>query len=65
MSPGAVTHGFSQNQRYVGCAISGTAATSIQVVAPPNGTVAPPGHYLLFLVDHDRIPSMGRWIRLT
>jgi hypothetical protein len=26
MSPGAVTHGFNQNQRYVGCAITGTTA---------------------------------------
>ena len=30
-----------------------------------DGNVAPPGHYLLFLVDHDRIPSEGAWIRLT
>jgi hypothetical protein len=32
---------------------------------PPNGNLAPPGYYLLFVVDHDRIPSEGRWIRLT
>ena len=65
MSPGAVTHGFNQNQRYVGCSISGTTATTVDATAPPNGTIAPPGYYLLFLVDHDRSPSMGAWIRLT
>jgi len=26
--------------------------------------VAPPGYYLLFLVDGARIPSSGRWIRV-
>jgi plastocyanin len=65
MSPGAVTHGFNQNQRHVGCLISGTSATSVQAVAPADGTIAPPGHYLLFVVNNDRIPSLGRWIRLT
>jgi len=65
MRPGAVTHGFNQNQRYVGCAISGTTATAVKATAPPFGTIAPPGYYLLFLVDHDRVPSAANWIRLT
>jgi len=63
--PGAVTHGFNQNQRYVGCVINGTTATAVNATAPPNGTIAPPGYYLLFLVDQDRIPSEAKWIRLT
>lgn len=65
MSPGAVTHAFNQNQRYVGCVITGTTATTISATAPPNGNIAPPGWYLLFLVDHDRVPSVAKWIRLT
>ena len=65
MRPGAVTHAFNQAQRYVGCAITGTSATAVQVAMPPNGNIAPPGYYLLFIVDHDRTPSQGRWIRLT
>jgi hypothetical protein len=65
MSAGAVTHGFNQNQRHVGCAITGTTATQVNAVAPPDGNVAPPGWYLLFVVDRDRVPSEGAWIRLT
>jgi hypothetical protein len=65
MRPGAVTHGFNQSQRYVGCAITGTTPTAVQAAAPPDGNVAPPGYYLLFIVDHDRVPSTGAWIRLT
>ena len=65
MRAGAVTHGFNQNQRYVGCAITGTTTTAINATAPPDGNIAPPGYYLLFVVDSDRIPSEGKWIRLT
>ena len=65
MRAGAVTHGFNHNQRYVGCAITGSGAFQVHAAAPPNGNVAPPGHYLLFLVDNDRIPSTGAWIQLS
>lgn len=65
MRPGAVTHGFNQNQRYVGCAITGATATTVNATAPADGTIAPPGYHLLFLVDHDRAPSKGVWIRVT
>jgi plastocyanin len=65
MRPGAVTHAFNHNQRYVGCTITGATANAVQATAPPDGNVAPAGHYLLFLVDHDRVPSLGAWVRLT
>jgi hypothetical protein len=65
MRPGAVTHGFNQNQRYVGCVITGTTATAVQATAPPDGNIAPSGNYLLFIVNTDRVPSEGKWIRLT
>jgi hypothetical protein len=65
MRPGAVTHAFNQNQRYVGCTITGRTATEVQAAAPANGSIAPPGWYLLFLVDGDRVPSTGVWLRLT
>jgi plastocyanin len=65
MRAGAVTHGFNQNQRYVGCAMTGHTATEVHATAPPDGNVAPPGWYLLFLVDVDRVPSTGVWARLS
>jgi len=63
--PGAVTHGWNQAQRFVGCVITGTAAGQVQTQAPPDGNVAPPGYYLLFILDGARVPSVGRWVRLT
>ena len=65
LRPGAVTHGFNMSQRFVACAITGGGATTVQAKAPPDGTVAPPGWYLLFVVDGGRVPSIARWIRLT
>ncbi len=65
MRAGAVTHGFNQNQRYVGCAITGIGATNVNAIAPSDGNIAPPGYYLLFVVDRDRAPSVAKWIRLT
>jgi hypothetical protein len=65
MRSGAVTHAFNHNQRYVGCAISGRTATTVDAIAPPDGNIAPPGYYLLILLDQDRVPSTAKWIRLT
>jgi hypothetical protein len=65
MRPGAVTHGWSQSQRLVECSVVGRTAAAVQVQAPPDGNVAPPGYYLLFILTGARIPSVGRWIRLT
>ena len=63
--PGAVTHGFDQSQRLVELVISGVGAGSVDVQAPPNANIAPPGYYLLYILNGSRVPSVGRWIRLT
>jgi hypothetical protein len=64
MRPGAVTHGFNANQRAISCEFT-SAAGALQVTTPADPTVAPRGWYLLFVVDSDRAPSEGRWIRLS
>jgi plastocyanin len=63
MRPGAVTHGFNQTQRYIGCTFV-VGAGALTVTSPPNGNVAPPGWYMLFIVNSGRVPSVARWIRL-
>ena len=65
LRPGAVTHGWNQSQRLIECTITARTAATVQGQAPPNGRVAPPGYYLLFVLTATRIPSHGRWIRLT
>jgi hypothetical protein len=62
---GTVTHGFNTSQRGIECVIAGRGAGSLDVQTPPEPNLAPPGWYLLFILDSDRIPSEGQWIRLT
>jgi len=59
----SVTHGFNTNQRYV--ALSFTQAPGgLTVTAPANADLAPPGYYMMFLVDGTGVPSLAAWLRL-
>lgn len=60
---GSMTHSFDANQRHVQLAVQAGAA-SVVVTAPPDGKAAPPGHYMLVLLDQYRIPSEARIVKL-
>lgn len=62
---GTTTHGFNMGQRGIECVIAGIGPGTLNVETPPNANLAPPGWYLLFILDSDRVPSEGRWIRVT
>jgi hypothetical protein len=64
--PAAVTHAFDQNQRYVPVTFTPDSfpATRLVVTAPPDSFQAPPGDYLLFLVNTKGVPSIARWVRM-
>lgn len=64
MRAGAVTHAFDMEQRLVG--MSFTAGNGIlNVTAPPNGNIAPPGYYLLFLLNSAGVPSVGAFVQVS
>jgi hypothetical protein len=65
MRAGSVTHTNNMDQRYVGLAIEGRGTDRLTVRAPRDGTYAPPGHYLLFIVDDDRVPSIASMVRIN
>jgi Domain of unknown function (DUF1929)/FlgD Ig-like domain len=58
----SVTHGFDMNQRYVPCPIVTQDASTITAVAPVDANVAPPGFYMLFLVDANGVPSIAKYL---
>ena len=60
---GSVTHSNNMNQRMNYLSFTG-GTSSISVTAPSSGTRAPPGHYLLFIVNSSGVPSVGKIIRL-
>jgi hypothetical protein len=61
---GTVTHAFGMDQREVG--LSFTAGTgSLTVTAPPNSNIAPPGYYMLFLLNNSGVPSVANFVQVT
>lgn len=68
--PGAVTHGFDENQRFIELAFHcdsrpPTGQSIYHVSLPSDSTVAPPGEYMLFMLNEAGTPSVARWIRLN
>lgn len=59
----SVTHSVNMGQRYVRL-VEGVTAGSTSVAAPPNSNLAPPGFYMLFVVDGDGIPSVSARVRV-
>jgi hypothetical protein len=54
----SVTHAFDQSQRINRLAFSPTAG-GLSVTAPASANLSPPGHYMLFVVDGDGVPSVA------
>lgn len=50
---GTVTHAFDGDQRYVDLAFAAAGEDLLSVVAPPDPSVAPPGYYMLWVLDLD------------
>ena len=60
---GSVTHSFDQNQRFNSLAFE-PASGGVIVTAPTNPNLAPPGHYTLFVLNRNGVPSAGKIIRV-
>ncbi len=61
---GTVTHAFAMDQREVGLTFT-AGSGALTVTAPPNGNIAPPGYYMLFILNTSGVPSQGTFIRVT
>jgi hypothetical protein len=59
----AATHAFNMDQRFLRLNFS-QAAGGLNVVAPANGNVAPPGYYVLYGLNSAGVPSVGAVIRI-
>jgi hypothetical protein len=64
MKAGSVTHSFDMDQRYVGLTLT-AASGSLTVTGPPNSNIAPPGYYMLFLVNQAGTPSLASWVQVS
>jgi galactose oxidase len=60
---GSVTHAINMNQRLNHLAASQSGQT-LTVTAPANANLAPPGHYLLFVLNANGVPSVGTIVQI-
>ena len=58
------THGVNFDQRHVPLTFS-AGAGGLTVGAPASGAEAPPGWYMLFLIDDAGVPSIASWVRVS
>ena len=64
MRNGAVTHAFDMDQRMVGLSFT-PGSGSLTITAPPNSNIAPPGYYMLFLINSSGVPSLASFVRVS
>ncbi len=66
---GAMTHSYDMNQRLVEMEIVHRADYGEHTLligrAPQSAATAPPGNYMLFALDQERVPSVAKIITLT
>ena len=60
----ATTHHYDANQRLVWLQISARGSSSITVSAPINANIAPPGYYMIHILNSSGVPSVARIVRI-
>lgn len=61
---GCLTHAQDWNGRHVPLSFT-SGAGSITATAPANANIAPPGPYLLWIVNNNGVPSVARFITVN
>jgi hypothetical protein len=61
---GAVTHDVNMEQRYVPLSFS-AATGALTATSPPTANVAPPGFYMLFIIDDAGVPSVAKMVSVS
>jgi hypothetical protein len=60
---GAATHANNMEQRYIPLSFT-AGSTSLTTTAPANADIAPPGYYMLFIIDANGVPSVARMVNI-
>lgn len=60
---GAPTHSQDMGQRFVPISFSQSGNT-LTADAPTNANIAPPGYYMLFVVNNSGVPSVAKFVRV-
>ena len=60
---GAVTHSFNTEQRYLPLTFTQTPG-GLTVQAPADANLAPPGYYMLYIVNANGVPAVAPFVHL-
>jgi hypothetical protein len=61
---GSDTHAFDMDQRLVGLTFTRLSG-ALTVTGPPNQDIAPPGYYMLFLLNQAAVPSIASFVQVS
>jgi hypothetical protein len=61
---GVTTHSFDNGQRLIDLPITHRTNAALEATVTANRNLAPPGWYMLFLVDNAGVPSVASWLQL-
>ena len=60
---GTMTHSFNPDQRFLRLDFT-QAVNGVSAALPANANMTPPGYYLLFVVNGQGVPSVGKFVRV-
>jgi hypothetical protein len=60
---GSTTHAFDMNQRFQWLSFT-QQADGLEITIPASRNRTPPGHYLLFVLNGDGVPSVGKIVQV-
>ena len=61
--PGNTTHNFDQNQRINRLSFT-VGDGQLNVTAPADPNLCPPGHYMLFILNSNGVPAVAKTVRI-
>ncbi|MBH1936636.1 DUF1929 domain-containing protein [Streptomyces sp. AV19] len=64
VAPVSSTHAVDTTQRRLELTIRSNAGGALSLQAPASANEAPPGYYMLFLLDSAGVPSIAQWVQL-
>ncbi|HJU34630.1 MAG TPA: galactose oxidase-like domain-containing protein [Nitrososphaera sp.] len=60
----SVTHHYNTDQRLIWLQIQSRTSSSVTVKAPINSKIAPPGYYLVHILNSANIPSKSKFVKI-
>jgi hypothetical protein len=62
---GSATHAFNMGQLFNELPVTAKSGNQLTVTAPASGTLAPPGYYMLFVLNSSGVPSAAKMVRIS